>query len=513
MLAAPQSKQTSPTPTPKPRPDQTASVEGLVFDARTKLPLANVAVTLEGNDDFFETTTGTDGRYRFAHVTPTTDQTRSYAWTASLPGYSTRSVYAYNRTDPQVSIPRQGLKFDIALVRSGIVRGVVRDIKGQPIPGAQVSIYGIKFDSSETGRTDAQGRFKIEDLSIPPRKSGQFYSLNVTHPRLSLAQTHVWVKPKYTAKDEANARLTLKPRAVISGRLTFRGRPFSGAYVMVERPREEDVLTTTDKNGRYSLKVSAPARYTLSLSGDDVVSQQPIIDVMPGRLKVVNRNFQPFPYGSLAGRIVDLRGRGVKGADIELWTEHTSETNPVATTDARGRFFIAKVHPYDKYRVSVNMPAAEPRGGVTIEPVRVRSHRTTQVFARGDTVPPKLQFLDAVPKVLKAGTVPFHLRATDNQGLRYVYLNVDDNTAFAQHHTTSFEFENKTAKATRWAETTLLWDARTVPNGIHKLDFVLWDSVGNATTKSFKVRVQGSPFKPPPPRRRTPSAPQSTPSY
>jgi hypothetical protein len=503
----------TPTPTRTPRSDQTTFVEGLVFDARTKLPLAGVAVTLEGHDDFFKMSTGADGRYRFAHVAPTTDQTREYAWTASLTGYSSRSVYAVGKTDPQISIPRKGLKLDIALVRSGTVRGVVRDIAGHAIKGADVSIYGVGFDDSDLVRTDAQGRFKSDDLSIPPRKSGQTYSLRVTHSLFSIAGTHVVVKPKYAPGDEASVRLTMKPRALISGRLMFRGEPLRNAYVVAARSGEEDLVTSTDKNGCYSLKVSAPARYEVSLQGDDTLAQQVLVDVTPGRLKVINRNFKPYTYGSITGRIVDLNGRGVKGADIELWTKNTSETDPVATTDARGRFFIAKVRPYDNYSVSVNMPGAEPRGGVTIEPVRVNSYRTTQVFARGDTVPPKLQILSAVPKVLKAGIVQFHLRASDNRGLRYVYLDVDGESASAEHEMSDFEFGNKRAKARRRAEAILRWDTRTVPNGQHKLDFVLWDLVGNKVTRSFKVWVQGSPFKTPQRPKWTQSTPHGVPGY
>ncbi|MBW3637418.1 MAG: carboxypeptidase-like regulatory domain-containing protein, partial [Armatimonadetes bacterium] len=64
----------TPTPTPTPRADQTSFVEGLVFDARTKQPLAGVEITLEGHDDLFETTTGADGRYRFGNVAPTNEQ-------------------------------------------------------------------------------------------------------------------------------------------------------------------------------------------------------------------------------------------------------------------------------------------------------------------------------------------------------------------------------------------------------------------------------------------------------
>ncbi len=500
----------APTPTPTPRADQTSFVEGLVFDARTKEPLAGATITLEGHDDLFETTTGVDGRYRFGNVVPTATADREYAWSASLRGYSTRSVYAYGHTDPQISVPKTGLKLDIALLRSGVVRGLVRDIAGRAVAGANVSVYGIDFDNSENTQTDSGGRFEIGDLSIPPRKNSQFYGVSVEDPRFSLAETHVAVKPKYQAGDEANVRLTMRPRAVISGRLIFRGKPLKDAYVSIERQGGsglgEDPSVTVGSNGRYSVKVSAPARYKIAFHGENVVSQQATVDVTPGRGVALNREFKPFPYGSIRGRIVDLAGRGVKGADIELWTERTSETMPVATTDAQGRFFVAKVAPYDKYDVTVTLPRAEMRGSVRIEPVRVRSHRTTFISARVDTIPPKFQVLSAVPKVLKAGIVSFRLRASDNQGLRSTGLNVDGDSAVVDKQTASAEFEERRKKAPHRAEATVRWDARTVSNGMHKLDFVVWDLVGNATTRSFKVRVEGSPFKAKPARGYSPKA-------
>ncbi|MBW3637616.1 MAG: carboxypeptidase-like regulatory domain-containing protein, partial [Armatimonadetes bacterium] len=405
--------------------------------------------------------------------------------------------------DPPLSVPKAGLKLDIALVRLGVVRGMVRDITGRAVAGADVSVNGVDFDSQEGTRTDSQGRFEIHNLSIPPRKDSQLYAVNVTHPRLSFSETQVPLKPRYENGDEANVRLTMKPRAVISGRLSFRGKPLKEGHVVVlERQGgyiwEEDLTAFVDKNGRYRLKVSAPARYKIAFHGEDVVSQQATVDVMPGRGVALNREFKPFPYGSIRGRIVDLAGRGVKGADIELWTESTSETMPVATTDAQGRFFVAKVAPYDKYDVSVTLPRADMRGRVRIEPVRVRSYRTTFVSARADTVPPKFQVLSAVPKVLKAGIVSFRLRASDNQGLSSAGLKVDGESAVVDRQTGSTDFEDGHKRAPRRAEATLRWDARTVSNGMHKLDFVVWDLVGNATTRSFKVRVEGSPFKPKP---------------
>jgi hypothetical protein len=81
--------------------------------------------------------------------------------------------------------------------------------------------------------------------------------------------------------------------------------------------------------------------------------------------------------------------------------------------------------------------------------------------------------------------------------LRYAYLNVDGTSAVANKGRASIDFDDR-KKAPRRVEATLQWDTRTVANDIHKLDFVVWDLVGNATTRSFKVRVQGSPFKPQP---------------
>lgn len=506
-----QGSRAMPTPSPKPRADQTSWVEGLVFDARTKAPLAGVKITLEGGeDDLFETRSGADGRYRFGHVMPNATADRNYAWSASLPGYSGRSTYAYGNTDSQIDVPKAGLKFDIALARAGVVRGLVRDISGRPVGGASVLVYGVPFDQSEDARTDSQGRFEIRGLSIPPGKNSQLYALSVENPRLSLAYTQVLVPPRYTKSDEVNVRLTMKPRAVISGRLMFRGQPLQNGSVSIERQGDAVIEETQHaflgKNGRYSIKVSAPARYKVLFQGDDVLPQQAQASVLPGRAVAFNREMKPFPYGSLAGRIVDLKGRGIRGADIELWTPNTSETMPVATTDAQGRFFVTKVAPFDAYNVGITLRSAQKRGGVRIRSVRVRSGRTTRVFARADTVAPRLRVLTRIPRVITAGLISFRVRASDNRGVEFAHLEVDGKWANDGKTDSVADFAPEKRAPPREAEGVLRWDARGVGNGEHLLKIAVGDAVGNETSRSFRVRVQGSPFKAPKLQRAKPSA-------
>lgn len=486
----------TPTPTPTPRPDQTSFIEGLVTDARTKKPLAGANITLEGYDDSFETTTGADGRYRINHVAPRA----GYAWSVSHKGYSGRSNY--RGQGPEVTVAAQGLKFDIPLLRLGVARGIVRDIAGHPVAGAKVSISRVQDYDSDLVKTNHEGRFESRILPVSFATDSALYRVRVFTPRLSGAETRVRVSAWYQRGDEASVRLTLKPRAVISGRVTYRGKPLAKATVLVENQSgfaavqaDPHAYTSTDANGRYSLKVSAPARYGVSIYSEDTIPQLARVAVSPGRVVALNRDLKPAPYGSIRGRIVDLSGRGVKGAGIELWTPDTSETMPLAVTDARGRFFIAKVAPFDNYRVSVTMPGADRRGGVSIESVRVRPHRTTPVFARGDTIRPQLQVLNAVPAILKAGEFSLRLRASDNQGLSSAYLKVDKAWAINGRESSDKDFENPHKKAPRHATITLPWDARTVSNGPHTLKVVVTDLVGNVTSQSFKVRVQGSPFK------------------
>ncbi len=498
----------APTPTRTPRPDQTAVVEGRVFDAKTKTPIVGAEVTLEGRDDLFETTTDAQGKYRFPHVTPGDE----CAYAVGASGYSTRSSYgASDYAEPQnLTIPASGIRLDFPMLRRATLGGQVRDSAGRPIKGAHVWVE----TADDVLTTDANGKWSVSTLKTPFPGGIATVEVNVFDPRFSQVETRAKIRPFDKPGDETRLALVMPARAIITGQLTKRGKPLAHALVMVDKEEGMGFMNdspnfglpspnvATDKNGRYRLLVSAPATLQLTLGEDDSVWQTVKVHTHPGQTVVLNRDLKPFPYGSISGRVVNLRGRPVQGASIELWTKNTSETEPVAVTGKDGRFRVAKVAPFDDYHVSVAMPGADYRGGVSVENVRVRSYRTTNVLVRGDTVAPQLQLISP-PRVLR-GTVPLQYKASDNQGLYASHIEVDGGWIF-DHNSTDVGFEFERDKLPRKTSGTWKLNSREFTNGRHRLRVEINDRVGNKAVREWFVWIQntGAPKPKPTPTPRS----------
>lgn len=485
VLVAPTS---TATPTPTPRPDQTARVEGRVFDAKTKAPIAGAKVTFSGfnesNNDELETTTDADGRYEFAHLTP-----EDYAWGASAPGYSERW-----HGDVDFPVPAKGLKWDIPLVRHAHLAGQVRDAQGRPVVGADVRVYCEEVDDSDDTQTDTNGRFVLNELKVPVRGASALYHVAVSHPRWSDAEKSVRVRAFYSSSDERHLALSLLPRATIVGRLTFRGRPLRHGYAVINGQRGEDLpVASTDAKGRFRQSVSAPAFYTVGFFGENASSEDVPVHVRPGQTLKLNRDLKPIPHGSIQGRLLNWEGQPVRGAFISLLTKNQSDdAPPVATSDKAGRF-VARVAPDSRYILSVLLPDAQGNGGTGTKkwsPVRVRLGRTTRVQLRIDNLPPSFELLAPIPRVLN-GVVEWRVHARDNVGLSGASLSVDGGQTDFEHQIVDKTFPG--AKSPRVGDMTLRWNSRDALNGRHRVHIEVRDTTGNLATRDFVAWVQGSP--------------------
>ena len=482
---------------PAPRADQTSFIEGRVYDARTKAPIAGAKVSWEGFDDLFETTTDAQGRYRIAHVVPGAAIDEGYAYSVSAKGYSVRSNYA-SYEDTVVKVPAGGLRFDFAMLGVSQVSGQVKDGNGHPIQGAHVHVYSEAGDNSEVVATGKDGRWSVGNLQVPFPQGTVVLGVETFDPRFSQVESQV----KLSANNESNLTQTLPTRAVISGVLTRRGKPLSGAYVSVNIEEGMGFFNddsnyglpassvSTDKNGRYRLLVSAPKTFVLSLDGEDAVGQQVTVTTRPGQKLVVNRDLKPFPYGSIIGRVTDLSGRPLARSDIELWDNDTSETMPVATTDKAGRFVIKKVAPRDDYHVSVALPGSQYRSNGYSDTFRVRSYQTTRVTVRIDTIVPKVAAPQA-PRVI-SGRVRVRFDASDNVGVWVVEAKLDGQDIIEDHQQLSAYFSENQP---RRAQGALEWDSRQFANGRHTFSLVATDRAGNQTSRQWFLWIlnKGNP--------------------
>ena len=152
-----------------------AVVSGRVFNADGS-PVGAATVTYSGmsydpncSDPFRDpvglaaTTLGSDGRYQFRYVrqdncgAPFTISTKDPN-TGAL-----RAVTSY------VRIAGQQIVLDIALLGRGSVAGTVRDLGGNPVPGAQVVVVsGTDPQVGGQTTTDGDGRYTINGITVGP---------------------------------------------------------------------------------------------------------------------------------------------------------------------------------------------------------------------------------------------------------------------------------------------------------------------------------------------------------
>lgn len=477
-----------------PRADQTSFIAGRVFDARTKKGIANAQISWEGFDDLFETTTDAQGNYRIAHVVPNNkDNLDYYAYSVKAKGYSYRTNYSdYEAVHPNV--PANGLKMDFAMLGQAKISGQVNDSAGRAVTGAHVHVYSDGGDISEVVATNKAGGWSVDNLDVPFPQGVVALKIEAFDPRFSQVESAAKVR----ADGEAKITQKLPARAVIRGRLTRGGKPLADAYVQVDSEEGmgfwndnsnyglPSANVATDKNGRYRLLVSAPKTFKLSLNEDDSVGQNITVKTKPGQTVVVNRDLKPFPYGSIRGRVLDLNGRPLAGGSIELWNRDTSETMPVAKTDKQGRFFISKVAPRDDYDVTFALPNSQYRSNGRTENVRVRSHQTTDVTIRIDTVKPKLE-VPGAPRVV-SGIIKVPYQVSDNVGVWFVSLGLDGGDLNNGRENLSVNFDDD--KTPRQTSGSIAWDTRRSPNGRHRLRVETADRAGNVTRREWFVWIQ-----------------------
>ncbi|MBV9868870.1 MAG: carboxypeptidase regulatory-like domain-containing protein [Abitibacteriaceae bacterium] len=475
-------------------------IEGTVYDRHDKTPLADIEIGIgsDETDSYGKVKTDHQGHYRIPVALG-----KGYLITAEGAAYSD---FAFQ----DLIIPANGMKRDIGLLKKGVVKGTVRDTSGRPIAGARLFFFGPSGYNGDKVITATDGSFYTDALDIDYDANPTQYELLITQPKYSYIETKLSVQPHYAATDEHVANFVLLARAIVKGRITSQGKAIKDASLVpalingtmpfdsnTDNQEIDSLIQMTDSNGNYTLSLSAPQTYNIDISGEDTVATRVQMHLVPGQSITINRDLAPFPYGSIAGRVINLAGHQVVGAAIELWTPRTSETDPVAYTDKRGRYVVRKVAPGDDYVVFAYMPKAQMRTGPNKESVRVRSYKTTIVNLRGDTVPPRCHILSPLPGATVKGIVSVRAKGTDNDGVSVIVLMVENEwikDVEISHTDEGLPFDGKPSQ-THWVRrgrAAFEWDSRKVSDGWHLLRIDVYDIDGNMASRTVKVKVHNA---------------------
>lgn len=353
-----------------------------------------------------QTSSEATGRFRFEHVGK-----GAYSLRVIHPGFA--PVFR----EGTVGTPPRGVfdLGDLALEPGAIIEGLVTDLRGKPIEGAQVVLPARRLRMSarpeEPAVTGADGVFRFADL-----EGGQRFDLSVHKPGYMPASV-----PGIEAPTKEPLRIELRPARSLSGRvLDSERKPVAGAQVaQIElqktgfgnygsfdrSARGVRGVGRTDQEGRFvlseldpgplRLEVAAPGFRTTELDGyESPRRERPIPSRSPsneglswraaswtGRASLrgmhvsrspapralsglqTSRTTRGISTGQISGHVFSSTGDPIEGALVALRGEDPetggwSETAQVST-DERGTFEPLRLAA-GSYRITVTADGFAP---------------------------------------------------------------------------------------------------------------------------------------------------------
>lgn len=224
-------------------------------------------------------------------------------------------------------------------VQTGAVTGIVVDLKGRPLAGAEVwgLAYQEKFGPTRTG---ADGRFRLPDLKFDK-------PVTIWADAAGLARERRDDVRIFPGKDRDLGRLTLLPGTRITGRIVdAQGKPVAGAAVDLKLYRHQLGHTIASQGTEWTLSASGDGRFTTSAlpagSGHFVFAA-------PGKVRTfVQKNAEPGTAKAdlgdvtlpdekpVTGVVTDGDGKPAPGVDVI--PDYDWEN--AAQTDKEGRFTV-----------------------------------------------------------------------------------------------------------------------------------------------------------------------------
>lgn len=197
------------------------------------------------------TTSAGDGSYRVEGLLPVPQFVHASA-AGHVPGQYRAGPGARARTLVTLRAGQETREVDVVLLAGGVeLKGVVRDLSGGELEGAQVS------SGFAHGRTGADGRFT---LWVAP---GEAYL--EAHADGYARGWMMGVAPGMTFE------IALTPESVLVGRVVRAedGAPVAGASVLAVKPMESSAEAISDTNGNFRIEGLKPGAYRLEAFHDE----------------------------------------------------------------------------------------------------------------------------------------------------------------------------------------------------------------------------------------------------
>jgi RNA polymerase sigma factor (sigma-70 family) len=324
--------------------DPAARAVGTVFfrvvDRTKKQPLAGVTlkVWLDGRVVRQQVTDET-GRMMIALPRERFDR---LSVTAHKDGLAPMRVALHRGDLADLGIPRS---YALAMARSTLIGGIVRDEEGRAIEGVTVRVYeaGRRDRGRESidlddvaARSDAQGRWHID--VIPEGFDLADLQFNLSHPAfLSVYDSSTYHPSATPAELRSRSGVTVLHRGVsLAGRVLDRdGHPIAGASVRIGRKYFRDPVRTA-ADGGFAVPSAPGGESTLVVEADRFAPESRTVRLSAGMPPL---EIRLGPGRAIRGKVVDAQGRPVEGAFVAVthWSGGDS-LDWQTQTDGRGRF-------------------------------------------------------------------------------------------------------------------------------------------------------------------------------
>ncbi len=235
----------------------------------------------------------------------------------------------------------QSTELTIELPEPFIVRGIVLDISGAPVAGANISVLPDYGNNSTGAKSDADGHYEVswQEPSWAGAGNQSFYLL---------ARDTVRKLAAIQELDETtrNLDVTLKPAMSLSGRVQDpNGQPITNATAYIMCYQEDSSFSigrqriSSDEQGRiHAEALPLGQRYGCYVSARGFGSAQEQMDA--ANPSASHYDFPAlvlkFANLKLAGRV--LGQNGAPAAGVQIFLQGDGQPNGNAVTDADGRF-------------------------------------------------------------------------------------------------------------------------------------------------------------------------------
>ncbi|MFP4416510.1 MAG: TonB-dependent receptor domain-containing protein [Chitinispirillaceae bacterium] len=358
--------------------DKTGTIVGTVGDTATSGSIAKATVSLLNTD--YTAQTQADGSYQLKSIPPGTYSMMITKW-----GYETEVITGISVRAKETVYQNAFLSSRQAGTQApdgpGTISGIVSNSAGDPLEQAQVVVR----ETGDWARTDHIGRFRIDSIVAG------VYSLVVAaegYDTTVAREVDVWKGEETTINisvrtvigDEKEHISVSGDEAVVTG-LIVNGEddtPVTGVAVSSDNGK---VATVTDFAGRYVLRFSRPATYTISVTHTGFQQKQTEVTVDLGEKKVHDFVIQKSDVTEM--QRMTVRSVAVKNTDASLLKQRKES---FAVSDAIGADEIGKSGAGDAADAMKQVTGASVVGGKYVL-IRGLGDRYTNTLLNGALLP------------------------------------------------------------------------------------------------------------------------------